>query len=270
LSTTTPPPAFRPSSALLCLFVYYAAYLAVIMLGAAFSEGEHVGVLFVGAAAVVAPLVAVYVGLIRYAPDEPTAPALGLSRPSGWSLVALAVVVGAALAPLAAELRVRLLEWIPPDALPADLAEEWTAELSQTGMTIALGIAGQLLIPFAEEVLFRGLLQRRLARAVGSGRAVLLVALLYTVAGIDPRVMPIMAVIALPFGLLALWAGTTWAPVAGHVGFAVAPLVLARLGATLPDEEAAVPSHVAPAVLLVSVGIALVGLLVAWRLRRRD
>src|SRR5205814_1129479 len=96
---------FRPAAALLLLFVYYGAYMAVILLGGLVSDEDHIGVLFLAAAAVVAPLCATYVGLVRYAAEEPTGTALRLGRPV-WTRILLAVVAGAALAPLAIELRV--------------------------------------------------------------------------------------------------------------------------------------------------------------------
>jgi len=261
------PPPFRPAGALLLLLVYYGAYMAAILFGAMVSEGTFGGVLFFGAAGVVAPLLALYVGLTRYAPEERTVPALRLERPRGrqWAQLALAVAVGAALAPIAVELRVLVQLLMPVDALPADLQAELDAALAQS--QVGLAVAELALIPFAQEVLFRGFIQPRLEGKLGRGRALALTALLSTLAALHPFVMPVALVLALPLGLLAIAAGT-WAAIAARVAVGLAPVALAILS-PLPDVATAAPGHVAPAALAVGALVTAAGVLAAWRLRSR-
>jgi membrane protease YdiL (CAAX protease family) len=261
---------FRPAGALLLLFVYYGAYMAAILLGGLVSEGDHVGVLFFAAAAVVAPLCATYVGLNRYAAEEPTRAALRLDRPRGrdWIQIGLAVVAGATLAPLAVELRVAMQQLMPLDALPADVQAELDAALAQTGSQVGLALAELALIPFAQEVLLRGLIQPRLEAPLGRWRALAATALLSMLAALHPFVMPGALVLAVPLGLLAMAAGT-WAAIAARIAVGLAPVALALVGQPLPDVDAAAPGHVAPAALVASTLVAAAAVLVAWRRRRR-
>jgi hypothetical protein len=262
-------PRFRPAATLLLLLVYYGGYMAVVLLGGMVSEGELVGVLFFAAAAVVAPLAALYVGLTRYAPAEDTVAALGLERPRGrqWLQIALAVLAGAALAPLAIELRVRIQELMPMDALPADVQAELSAALAQTGSQIGLALAELALIPFAQEVLFRGFMQPRLAAVVGPGRAIAVVAVLSALSALHPFVMPVALGLALPLGLLAVAAGT-WAAVAARVAVGLAPVALALVDRPLPDVDAAAPGHIAPVWLAGCALVAVLAVAAAWWLRR--
>jgi len=104
-----PPKPFTPAGAILLVLVHFAAYLGVFLLGSLLSDGE-VNLTFGFAAVLVAPLVAMYVGLVRYAPAEGTLAALRLVRPQGREplRIVLAIVMGAGLSLLVVEMN-RLL-----------------------------------------------------------------------------------------------------------------------------------------------------------------
>src|SRR5690349_17806846 len=61
----------------------------------------------------VGPLVALFVALVRYAPKEGTAAALGLDRRPPVGGLLLAVVAGVAVSLPSQDLLVRMLEWFP-------------------------------------------------------------------------------------------------------------------------------------------------------------
>lgn len=249
---------FSPGAALLLLLVYFAANAVVLLIGDALSDGP-VGSVFFAASAVLAPLVAVYVGLVRHAPEEPTAAALVLGTPHGraWIHIGLAVVIGAALAPLAYELTARLIELLPATDVPDDAMADWIAAQRLPATQVLVDVSALLLIPFTRETLFRGLMLPRLGAVVGTRRAVSLVVLLDLVTQPFPELPPHGLVAAVPLCLLAIASRSTWAPFAGHVA-----LVAATFGVDMQFGD-----HAPTALVGVGAAVAVAATMLSWRLR---
>ena len=209
----TPEHELRPVGAFLLVLIQFAAFMTVwvvaamlVEVGLQAPEGEPVGVL-VGtwnlvAAMVIGPLTALYVGLNRYAAETPTARALRLTRPTGRqaACAALAAAGGALLAPLTSS-----------RAAGAHPVSE-----------ILLLCA----YPVAAELLYRGFLQPRMARSIGAWRAVGVTFTLFVVGQINPYLMPAAALIGALTGLAAWRSGSTWVPLAAHVGHQASRLFL--------------------------------------------
>lgn len=259
--------ALRPGGALLLVLIHLAALQTVYVLAFA-TGGQVVSVLNVYAAAVVGPLVALYIGLNRYSRDLPTAAALGLSRPRGrqWGGIVLAVFAGAAVAPVASDVTARIVAAWPLDAAPEDLLEG--ARTPGAAMVVVL-VAGELLArPFVEELLFRGFLQRKMTVSVGARRAFAWTVALYTAFLLNPRFAPAAMIVGIVTGVLVWAFDATWVAIAAHVAFQAAPFTLAVVGCPLPSYDSPTPP-LPPAVSLASVGAttALLAAAARWRIR---
>lgn len=126
--------------------------------------------------------------------------------------------------------------------LPGWLAgvEEWIREKEEqakvlTGHLVYAGSAGGLVVnilvlailpALAEEVLFRGVVQKFLQRWTGSGiGAVIITSLVFSALhlqffGFLPRFL-----LGMVFGLLYLWGGTIWLPFLAHLGNNLIPVI---------------------------------------------
>ena len=194
MDPVSPPQELRPGGAFLILLVYVLAVAAVFLVGGALGEDELVGIPFVVAALVVGPLAALYVGLLRHAPHEPTASALRLTRPSRreLGLVAVAALVGVALAPVT-----QVLDALLTSALAIEPPSP--EAMAQVDRMIGLVLVAELLAqPFAEELLFRGFLLPRLAATSGRGTALFLVTGVYALSHL--QLAPMEAASALILG----------------------------------------------------------------------
>ena len=118
--------------------------------------------------------------------------------------------------------------------------EEWIREKEEqasalTGHLVYAGSAGGLAVnifvlailpALAEEILFRGVIQKFLARWIGSGiMAVIVTSLVFSTLhlqfyGFLPRFL-----LGMVFGLLYLWSGTIWLPVIAHFGNNLVPVI---------------------------------------------
>jgi membrane protease YdiL (CAAX protease family) len=262
---STPRP-FQATSALLLVGVQLVAAVGVLFLGALVSGGDSVGVVFLAAAPVVAPLVAVYVGLVRYAPEEGTAAALRLGKPDGWGLILLALLFGAALSPVVLSLQELLTRLVPSEPIAPELENELRAALEQPGTVLLLSLSTVIFAPLAHEALFRGLLQPRLMTAHGARRGFWITAFLYAATQLDARFLPLAFLVAVPLGVIARAAGTTWASVAAHVAMVAAPYLTAALGSPFVDLDGGA-SHVPLRLAAASAGLAATLLWLIWRRR---
>lgn len=236
--------------------------MTVLVLGGIVSRGEGGGAMSIVAALIVGPLVALYVGLNRHAAAEPTRAALALDAPTRrqWAAIALAVAAGAALAPIAVEVTNRIMAAWPIPA-PEEASEPRPADV------VIVGIALVTAAPLVEEMLFRGFLQPRLVRTLGATRGWFAVVALYTAAQVNPRFMPAALLVGATTGLFALAAGTTWAPIAGHVSCQATPFVLAALDRPLRGFAATGGEPVGPAALAGCGAVVAVLILAAFRWR---
>jgi len=232
------PPELRPGGAFLLVVVCLVGALAVLLVGSAFSPEDEVNIPWGVAALLVGPLAALYVGLSRYAPNQPTGDALRLGRVTRREagLIAVAVVLGGALALVAAPLEVRLLP--PPSSEDVARAEKQLALLTATVL---------FLKPFIDELFYRGFLLPRLARTGGKWPSILIVTGAYALAQLNPGAMiptsPLLLGLAL--GVAALAAETVWVPAVGHIAFECA-----RLGAQFLPAWTAAPGAVVAAGLV--------------------
>jgi membrane protease YdiL (CAAX protease family) len=232
----------------------------ILVLALAGGMGGEDLLLNLGVAAVVAPLGALYLGLVRHAPNEPTARAAGLVRPAGlaWAQVAVAFLAGVLLLVPLTELAAGLSALMPRPTAP----DGETPQLEK--LTLA---AGALLLAAAavEEMLYRGLVQSRLT--VPWPRRLFAVALLYAAVQVDPRLAPSAFLLGLSLGVAAEAAGTVWAAIALHLGYRTPMVVLALLAAPgAPGDEAT--EHLPLAFTLACAGAGAALLWTIWRLRR--
>ena len=248
------PRTFQATSALLLVGVQLIAAVGVLLLGAAVSGGESVGVVFLLAVPVVAPLVAVYVGLLRYAPEEGTAAALRLGRPDGWGLVLLALLFGFALSPVMVWLQELVVRMVPAEPLTPELEYELHTALAQPATVGFLSLSQMILAPVALESLFRGFIQPRLIAAHGLKRGFWITVFLFAATRMDPGFLPVAVLLGVPFGVIAIAAGNTWAPIAAHLGMMIAE----------PHVASGWPDWTVPA----CGAAALVLLAAIWRARR--
>jgi membrane protease YdiL (CAAX protease family) len=225
------PPAAKPLAAgglLLAAFVHLAAFIVIFSLGASLVDGTDALLLNAGVAAVAAPLLALFVTLVRYAPDEPTRIATGLvglgSRKRSVAVLGLALVLSLALAPLLDAFSTAISAAWPLADAAGDAADATAGPMgAMTSIVVVLAIT--VVAPFCEELLYRGVLRRRFV--VPGWRGVLLVAVAFGMVQLDPRAIPAEILLGLGLGLVA-WAGrSTWGSILGHVTFRLAPLVLA-------------------------------------------
>jgi membrane protease YdiL (CAAX protease family) len=233
--------------AVLLVLVNFAAFLGVLLLGSALSgEEETISVAFRIAAALVAPLTALYVGLLRHAPAEDTRAALRLLAPTRpqWRSIALALVCGAALGPLVTLTYEYLLSLLPPDpeAQP----------LSATDLVLLAG--AQLVAAALLEALYRGLVQPRLVATLGARRGLGVTVLIFIVGQVNALTIPASLLTAAVTGIAAFACGSTWAAI-------VASVAMQAVVVLMPDGM--------PPLWLVGAGagVAAAALYALWRLR---
>lgn len=257
----------RPSGALFLVFIHFVALLATVLLLSGISG--RASPLNLVAAALAGPLVALYVGLTRYAPGERTADALRLARPRGrqWVIVACAVLAGAALAPVAADVSARIVAAWPLPPMPPEV-EEALKEALRPGFVLWAAVAGSVLFgPVAEELLYRGLILPRLAASMGVWRGIFIVALLHAGAQANPRFLPAALLVAVPLGLLAVAARSTWAAIGGHMAHMATPFLLEAVGVPVASYLDVAPIIMPLPLVGACTGIGAVTLFAAWRLR---
>lgn len=94
---------------------------------------------------------------------------------------------------------------------------------------VTMIIAAGILIPIAEEILYRGILYRFAGRYLGLAGAAILSSLVWAVMhGTGALILPLSAV-GILLVLLYESTGTLWAPIAAHVGFNVSSFLLILL-----------------------------------------
>jgi len=219
-------------------------------------------------ALVVGPLVALFVALVRYAPEQGTAAALGLDRAPPGAALLLAVVAGAAVGLPLDDLVLRMFELFPRKLAPAT-----EAALAEAGAVseVALLVGLVLAIPLAHELLYRGFMQPRLTTRLGVWGAIGTAALLHCgELFMNPHYLPSVFVIAVLSGIAA-YAGGVWAAVAVHVGSQATPVLVSLAGWLVPGPgEAGEVVHLTPAWAVLFSGVAALaagGLVVIGRRR---
>jgi membrane protease YdiL (CAAX protease family) len=234
----SPPPELRPGGAFLLVVVCLLAALVVALVGSGFSAEDEVNIPWNVAALLVGPLAGLYVGLSRYAPTQSTGQALRLGRTTRREvgLIAVAIVLGGALALVATPIEMLLVPPPSPEAI--------AREQEQLALVVATVL---LLKPFIDELFYRSFLVVRLARTAGRWPSILIVAGAYALAQATPAtIIPISPLLlGLGLGVAALAAETVWVPAAGHIAFECA-----RFGAQFLPAWTATPGAVAAAGLV--------------------
>jgi membrane protease YdiL (CAAX protease family) len=240
----SPPPELRASGAFLLVVVCLLAALAVALVGSGLSGEDEVNIPWNVAALLVGPLAGIYVGLLRFAPNQATGQALRLGRPTRREagLIAVAIVLGGTLALVATPIEMLL---VPPPS-PEAIARE-QEQLALVAATVLL------LKPFIDELFYRSFLVTRLARTAGRWPSILIVTGAYALSQVTPAtIIPIAPILlGVGLGVAALAAETVWVPAAGHIAFECA-----RLGTQFLPAWTAAP------------GAALAAGLVWWLARR--
>ena len=207
---------------------------------------------------------------VGFAGLEPLRPGVRASRlglgPSALAPRSLAALVfGTVALSHAVDAAIHLLGATDVGALPE--LEQILGNMTATELPVAL--AALALAPgIAEELFFRGLIQRGVAARLGTGAlatalAIGTAAALFALAHLDPVQSPGALVLGAYLGVVAWLAGSTRAAMLCHVVNNGVAVVGAYLGAGpgLGD--------FAPVTLALGAGAAAAGLLPAWRSRRR-
>lgn len=269
-------------TAVLFGFLHLIAFILVFGLGASLVSGSTALELNAAVAQLVAPLLALYAALARWAPSESTTAAVGLQPVAGsrWRALQVfffAIVLGVVLAPLAAEITARIFQALPmPPLDPEELRELLKHEPMGPGTVLVLFTCLVVLVPLAEETLYRGFLQRRLVvrgqTRAGSWRAVLLIAVIYSAVQVNPRFAPGAFLLALGLALAARSGGSTWTSVAAHMAHRATPVALTFfIGGHLPGESLVPEDLFLPwQVSAACAGIAALAAMALWRLRERS
>lgn len=163
---------------------------------------------------------------------------LGIDRPVEAAVAFLVLLLAGSLIPLTSaagylnsgmefpEWLSRAEEWM---RVKEDQALELTGHLIYTESAggLAVNIFVLAILPaFAEEILFRGVIQNTLERWVGSGIvAVIITSLLFSALHLQFFTFFPRFLLGIVFGLLYLWSRTIWLPVIAHFGNNIVPVV---------------------------------------------
>lgn len=216
--------------------------------------------------------VVVAAGLTLLEPEGTLLAALRL-RPVRMPSLALCLLAGACLQFPLAELGNLLHHHVfGMDSLEEQLARQALIEAHTPleGATVVLCLVA--LVPFAEELLFRGLFLFGLAERYGRGFALLLSACLFGVVhlGVVPAVYA--AVAGLVLGALALSVDSIWASVALHAAINAVPVLLPETllpirGFNVPSE---LPQHLPSWLVLPALALGICLLLAVHRIEAKS
>lgn len=151
-------------------------------------------------------------GLLGWQSPAPLGDRLGL-RSCGWSGRQLMLVFGASAAPLM--LSIAISTWFVPEDASAAFYEQFT------GWTATAYLAYMMLLPgIVEELFFRGYIQRRLLQRWSPVTAIILTAVLFTVAhGVTPPVLLTVLPVGVWLGWIAWRADSIWPGCVCHAAF---------------------------------------------------
>src|SRR5689334_1333881 len=107
------PEKMTVGGAVLLTLIAISGFMTVGLVAQMLSRGALVDPVVGVVAFTVGPLIALYVGLVRYAPDKPTGVAVGFAVPVRALPVALAIVAGAAAGLPLDDLVIRMYELFP-------------------------------------------------------------------------------------------------------------------------------------------------------------
>jgi membrane protease YdiL (CAAX protease family) len=142
---------------------------------------------------------------------------------AGWCLL-----IGMGLVPAMILLGALNAQWIEPDPLFLEAMEE----LQPTGLAgwAALALVAAILVPLAEELLFRGILQEAAQPALGPLPAAIIVGLIFAAAHFEPWYLLPLSVIGVVLGLARLATGSVIATAIIHGSYNLGALLTAEVG----------------------------------------
>lgn len=143
----------------------------------------------------------------------------------GWCLL-----IGAGLVPSMILLGALNTQWIEPDQLFLEAMDK----LQPSGLAdwAILALVAAILVPLAEELLFRGILQESAQRALGAIPAAIVVGLIFAAAHFEPWYLLPLSVIGIVLGLARLATGSVIATAIVHGSYNLGALLIAELGST--------------------------------------
>ena len=157
-----------------------------------------------------------------------TPAAIGLARPS-WRQVLLGLGCGVGVAGmgyLVGELQNRLLQAMLAPSILKSLqqltethgAEHLFQQLPGVWMRIAFALAGCLLAPVGEELLFRGIILRGMQERwrMGTGGAIIVSSLLFALMHVSPLALLPLFCIGVTFAIMYVRTGSLWVPIVMH------------------------------------------------------
>jgi membrane protease YdiL (CAAX protease family) len=144
---------------------------------------------------------------------------------AGWCLL-----IGAGLVPSMILLGALNSQWIEPDQLFLEAMDK----LQPAGWAdwASLVLVAVILVPLAEELLFRGVLQESAQRALGAMPAAIVVGLIFAAAHFEPWYLIPLSVIGIVLGLARLATGSVIATAIVHGSYNLGALLIAELGST--------------------------------------
>ena len=142
---------------------------------------------------------------------------------AGWCLL-----IGASLVPGMILLGALNAQWIEPDQLFLEAMEK----LQPTGWAgwAGLALVAAVLVPLAEELLFRGILQEAAQPALGPLPAAIVVGLIFAGAHFEPWYLLPLSVIGIVLGLARLATGSVLATAIIHGSYHLGALLISEFG----------------------------------------
>lgn len=198
----------------------------VVATGIASTLTDDLGLnLAVGALAMILPPVGLALWL-RVSPRD----SFALHRPTGAQL-GWCLLLGAGLVPAMSVLGFLNATWIEPHPEFLRAMEE----LAPHGATqwLFIGAVAGVLVPFAEELLFRGVLQEAAEAAIGPVRAAVAVGLIFALAHLEPWYLLPLCVVGVVLGLTRMITGSVLASAVVHGAYNLGAMLLGRIGEAL-------------------------------------
>lgn len=210
-------------------FATMVSFAFVLMSVSPESRSDLVALGMISAAAFVF-VAALLVG--RYPSGSQLSRAIGLRpvHPLSWPLAVLIGILSQA--PAEAIQRAVDQRWPLSASQLADRSEMLRTDSTWEGWALVFVIA--LLVPFAEEVFFRGAVYGALRRGrVGAFRAAVVTGLGFAFCHFNARLLLPLAFFALMLGLLRSVSGSLWPALIGHIAFNSVPVLTTGLGVDL-------------------------------------
>ena len=168
---------------------------------------------------------------------------------AGWCLL-----IGGGLVPSMILLGALNAQWIEPDQLFLEAMDK----LQPTGWAswATLILVAAILVPLAEELVFRGILQESAQRSLGPVTAAIVVGLIFAAAHFEPWYLLPLSVIGIVLGLTRLATGSVLASAIVHGSY--------NLGALLTSELVSTEGAAGPLGIGIFTLAALAGIYAIW------